>query len=58
MSDVMALRIGHGHDIHALAPGHELWLGGVHVESESGFHTHSDGDVGALSSAAHGHTYK
>ena len=40
------VRIGHGHDIHALHPGHELWLGGVLVvESPVGFATHSDGDV-------------
>jgi len=40
------LRIGHGHDIHALVEGRQLWLGGVHIrEAERGFRTHSDGDV-------------
>lgn len=45
-SDESPVRIGLGHDIHALHPGHQLWLGGVHVvESPVGFATHSDGDV-------------
>jgi 2-C-methyl-D-erythritol 2,4-cyclodiphosphate synthase len=45
-SDDAPARIGHGHDIHALHPGHELWLGGVLIgESPVGFATHSDGDV-------------
>lgn len=40
------LRIGHGHDIHSLYAGYELWLGGVLLaEAEKGFNTHSDGDV-------------
>ena len=40
------LRIGHGHDIHALVPGKELWLGGVLIHgAAAGFDTHSDGDV-------------
>lgn len=40
------LRIGHGHDIHQLRAGRELWLGGVlFTESDAGFDTHSDGDV-------------
>lgn len=45
-SDRPPVRIGHGHDIHALYPGHQLWLGGVLItESPVGFATHSDGDV-------------
>ena len=45
-TDVAALRIGHGHDIHALVPGKELWLGGVLIrDAVAGFDTHSDGDV-------------
>ena len=45
-SDRPPVRIGHGHDIHALHPGHQLWLGGVLIaESPVGFATHSDGDV-------------
>lgn len=44
--DIDTLRIGHGHDIHALFEGCELWLGGVHIkEATRGFNTHSDGDV-------------
>lgn len=40
------LRIGHGHDIHALEPGRPLVLGGVTIDDAvAGFNTHSDGDV-------------
>lgn len=39
------MRIGFGYDVHAFAPGRELWLGGVHVPSESGLLGHSDADV-------------
>lgn len=38
-------RIGIGHDIHRLVAGQQLVLGGVHIEAERGFDTHSDGDV-------------
>jgi 2-C-methyl-D-erythritol 2,4-cyclodiphosphate synthase len=38
-------RIGIGHDIHRLVPGHVLTLGGVSVASSVGFATPSDGDV-------------
>jgi 2-C-methyl-D-erythritol 2,4-cyclodiphosphate synthase len=38
-------RTGLGHDVHRLAPGHHLVLGGVVVSTEIGFDTHSDGDV-------------
>ena len=38
-------RVGTGHDVHRLAEGHALVLGGVHVPSAVGFDTHSDGDV-------------
>ena len=41
----MDLRIGNGYDVHALAPGLPLWLGGVLVESPIGCIAHSDGDV-------------
>ncbi len=43
--DLTRLRIGAGHDIHGLYPGHPLVLGGVTVPSDRGFDTHSDGDV-------------
>jgi 2-C-methyl-D-erythritol 2,4-cyclodiphosphate synthase len=38
-------RVGIGHDIHRLAEGRELVLGGVAVPAEKGFATPSDGDV-------------
>ena len=41
----MDIRIGHGYDVHALAPGLPMWLGGVQIESTVGFVAHSDGDV-------------
>jgi 2-C-methyl-D-erythritol 2,4-cyclodiphosphate synthase len=41
----MDLRIGHGYDVHALAKGESLWLGGVKIEHEKGTIAHSDGDV-------------
>ena len=45
-TDRTPTRVGYGHDIHALHPGHQLWLGGVWIrDSPTGFNTHSDGDV-------------
>ena len=41
----MNIRIGNGYDVHALAEGLPLWLGGVQVESPIGCIAHSDGDV-------------
>ena len=41
----MDIRIGNGYDVHALAEGLPLWLGGVKVESTIGCIAHSDGDV-------------
>ena len=41
----MDIRIGNGYDVHALAPGLQMWLGGVQIPSENGFVAHSDGDV-------------
>ena len=41
----MDLRIGNGYDVHALADGLPLWLGGVQIESPVGCIAHSDGDV-------------
>lgn len=38
-------RVGNGYDVHALAEGLEMWLGGVKIESNVGFVAHSDGDV-------------
>lgn len=41
----MEFRIGQGYDVHALAAGLPMWLGGVQIPSETGFVAHSDGDV-------------
>jgi 2-C-methyl-D-erythritol 4-phosphate cytidylyltransferase/2-C-methyl-D-erythritol 2,4-cyclodiphosphate synthase len=40
-----ALRIGQGWDLHRLARGRKLFLGGVEIEAEAGELAHSDGDV-------------
>ncbi len=40
-----ALRIGHGFDVHAFAPGRRLVLGGVEIPCERGLLGHSDADV-------------
>lgn len=41
----MEYRIGQGYDVHALAAGLPMWLGGVRIDSPTGFVAHSDGDV-------------
>lgn len=41
----MDIRIGNGYDVHALAEGLPLWLGGIRIESPLGCIAHSDGDV-------------
>ena len=41
----MDIRTGNGYDVHRLAPGLPMWLGGVQIPSETGFVAHSDGDV-------------
>ncbi len=41
----MDLRIGQGYDIHRLAEGRELWLGGLHIPSPVGLVGHSDADA-------------
>lgn len=38
-------RIGHGYDVHALAEGLRLVLGGVEIPHTKGCVAHSDGDV-------------
>lgn len=38
-------RIGEGWDIHALVPGRQLILGGVHIPHETGLLGHSDADA-------------
>ena len=41
----MNLRIGHGYDVHRLAEGRKLILGGVEIPFEKGLLGHSDADV-------------
>jgi 2-C-methyl-D-erythritol 2,4-cyclodiphosphate synthase len=39
------MRVGQGYDVHALATGRSLVLGGVRIESDRGLAGHSDGDA-------------
>lgn len=41
----MNIRIGHGFDVHAFAPGRRLVIGGVDIPFEQGLAGHSDADV-------------
>ena len=41
----MEFRVGQGYDVHRIAPGLKMWLGGVLVSEEQGLVAHSDGDV-------------
>lgn len=41
----MLFRIGHGYDVHALAEGLPLVLGGIAIDHDKGCVAHSDGDV-------------
>jgi 2-C-methyl-D-erythritol 2,4-cyclodiphosphate synthase len=41
----MNFRIGYGYDVHRLAEGETLWLGGVLIPHTKGTVAHSDGDV-------------
>lgn len=45
MSSFSGLRIGLGHDVHALVPDRKLILGGVEIPHEKGLLGHSDADV-------------
>ncbi|WP_228243853.1 bifunctional 2-C-methyl-D-erythritol 4-phosphate cytidylyltransferase/2-C-methyl-D-erythritol 2,4-cyclodiphosphate synthase [Porphyrobacter sp. GA68] len=40
-----AVRVGTGFDVHRLAAGEELWLGGIRIDSPVGLAGHSDADV-------------
>lgn len=42
---MMPFRIGYGYDVHRLAEGENLWLGGVLISHHKGTVAHSDGDV-------------
>jgi 2-C-methyl-D-erythritol 2,4-cyclodiphosphate synthase len=39
------MRVGQGFDVHALAPGRKLVIGGVAIPHEKGLEGHSDADV-------------
>lgn len=41
----MNFRIGQGYDVHQLAEGYDLWLGGVQIPHTKGAVGHSDADV-------------
>jgi len=41
----MSYRIGLGYDVHRLAAGETLWLGGILIPHDKGLVAHSDGDV-------------
>ncbi|MDR2914756.1 MAG: 2-C-methyl-D-erythritol 2,4-cyclodiphosphate synthase [Tannerella sp.] len=41
----MKVRVGFGYDVHRLAEGRELWLGGIKIEHPQGLSGHSDADV-------------
>lgn len=41
----MTFRVGQGFDVHRLAPGETLWLGGIPIPHSKGTVAHSDGDV-------------
>ena len=41
----MDFRVGFGYDVHRLAEGNELWLGGIKIYHSKGSIAHSDGDV-------------
>jgi 2-C-methyl-D-erythritol 2,4-cyclodiphosphate synthase len=41
----MAMRIGHGYDLHRLVEGRPLSLAGVQIQHDRGLLGHSDGDV-------------
>ncbi len=44
-NSIKTVRVGNGYDVHALAPGLPLWLGGIRIEHDKGCVAHSDGDV-------------
>jgi len=42
---VLPYRVGHGFDLHRLAEGYKLIIGGVEIPHTKGCEAHSDGDV-------------
>ncbi len=45
MNPIPEYRSASGYDVHRLAPGEELWLGGVRIPHDKGLAGHSDADV-------------
>ncbi|MBY6128745.1 bifunctional 2-C-methyl-D-erythritol 4-phosphate cytidylyltransferase/2-C-methyl-D-erythritol 2,4-cyclodiphosphate synthase [Qipengyuania aquimaris] len=45
VSELPLVRVGTGFDVHKLAAGEELWLGGIRIEHDKGLAGHSDADV-------------
>ena len=45
MTVLPPMRVGMGYDVHRLAEGEELWLGGIRIEHDRGLAGHSDADV-------------
>lgn len=41
----MIIRVGMGYDVHSLAEGESLWIGGIEIPHSKGTVAHSDGDV-------------
>jgi 2-C-methyl-D-erythritol 2,4-cyclodiphosphate synthase len=41
----MNFRTGYGFDVHRLAEGESLWIGGIQIPHDKGTVAHSDGDV-------------
>ena len=52
-SEAWDMRVGMGYDVHKLAEGRPLILGGVHVPYEKGLLGHSDADVLCMPSVTH-----
>jgi 2-C-methyl-D-erythritol 4-phosphate cytidylyltransferase / 2-C-methyl-D-erythritol 2,4-cyclodiphosphate synthase len=44
-NELPSVRTGTGFDVHRLAPGEELWLGGIRIPHDQGLAGHSDADV-------------
>lgn len=45
LAAMLTARTGLGFDVHALAAGEELWLGGIRIPHDKGLKGHSDADV-------------
>ena len=44
-ANLAPVRVGTGYDVHRLADGEELWLGGIKIDHPRGLAGHSDADV-------------